>query len=118
MKKIILERLESIHYHVKKLYRIEQLLREINENTKKVELTPMSIGVDFSNQKDFSIETKLPMLGVGLTTIGEAGPELNFPKRYPVKDKYNRKVVAVFNNENAAREYVASCKCYYMDEVD
>lgn len=109
MKKKIMKQLDMIFYYVTKLHSIEELLNEIKENTEKVEPTPIRYSEGFSlggvHSTSNSIEPKM-------------GPKLNFPKRYPVKDKFNGEVIAVFNNENAAREYVASCKCYYMDEVD
>lgn len=117
MKKKIMKQLEVMFYYVTKLQRIEELLNEIIQNTKKVELTPIRYSEGFSLDGVHSTSNSIePKIKSGI--VGEAGPELNFPKRYPVKDKFNNKVIAVFYNENAAREYVASCKCYYMDEVD
>lgn len=117
MKKKIMKQLDMIFYYVTKLHSIEELLNEIKENTEKVEPTPIRYSEGFSLGGVHSTSNSIePKIKSGI--VGEAGPRLNFPKRYPVKDKFNGEVIAVFNNENAAREYVASCKCYYMDEVD
>lgn len=110
-----MEQLEVMFYYVTKLQHIEELLNEIIQNTKKVEPTPIRYSEGFSLDGVHSTSNSIePKINSGI--VGEAGPGLNFPKLYPVKDKFNGEMIAIFNNENAAREYVASCKCYYMDK--